>query len=111
MDDLRRIILGADARIIEEQKWKKPSNPEGVPVWSHAGIVCVGNVLKGRVRLTFPNGASLPDPKKMFNARLDSRTVRAVDVAEEDRIDRVALRRAVRAAVALNLADAADKRH
>ena len=84
---LRTLILKADPAMVEEVKWKKPSNPAGVPVWEHDGIVCFGNVLKNAVRLTFPKGARLKDPKKLFNTRLDSKTVRAIDAHEGDAVD------------------------
>jgi hypothetical protein len=71
---LRKVIHDADPEIIEELKWRRPSNPMGAPVWEHNGIVCVGNILRERVRLTFNAGAMLPDPHKLFNARLDSKT-------------------------------------
>src|SRR5579872_4852079 len=73
--ELRALIKQADPGVIEEVKWKKPSRPEGVPVWSHDGIICVADTLKNAVRLTFFKGAQLQDPKKLFNARLDSNTV------------------------------------
>jgi hypothetical protein len=73
-------------------KWKKPSRPEGVPVWSHDGIVCIGEALKSAVRLTFPKGAQLKDPKGLFNTRLDSKTVRAIDFHEGDAINASALK-------------------
>ena len=92
----------ADPEAVEEMKWKKPSNPEGVPVWYHDGIICVANELKGRLRLTFPYGASLEDPRRLFNTRLDSKTVRAVDFPDGSPIDAVALKRVIRGAVALN---------
>src|SRR5204863_305339 len=75
LSQLRALIRGADPGVIEEVKWKKPSRPEGVPVWSHDGIVCIGEALKNAVRLTFPKGAQLRDPKGLFNTRLDSKTV------------------------------------
>lgn len=99
---LRQVITKADPEIVEEMKWKKPSNPEGVPVWSHDGIVCVGNILKNAVRLTFPDGAQIKDSRRLFNTRLDSRTVRAVDFFEGVTIDAVALTAIVRSAVRLN---------
>jgi hypothetical protein len=74
---LREIVLGAGPALVEEVKWKKPSKPEGVPVWSLDGIVCMGETLKNAVRLTFPKGAQMKDPKKLFNARLNSSGVRA----------------------------------
>lgn len=89
---LREIINQADLDLIEEVKWKKPSKPEGVPVWSHGGIMCVGETLKNAVRLTFPKGALLDDPTKFFNTRLDSNSVRAVDFHEGDNIDEAALK-------------------
>jgi hypothetical protein len=76
---IRKIIRSSDPKIIEEVKWRRPSNPLGAPTWEHNGIVCIGNILKERVRITFPAGARLPDPKKLFNTRLDSKTVRAID--------------------------------
>ena len=101
---LREIIVQADPAAIEERKWKKPSRPEGVPVWSHDGIICVADTLKSAVRLTFFRGAQLADPTTLFNARLDSRTVRAIDVHEGEPIRAAALGRIVRAAASLNSA-------
>ena len=83
-------------------KWKKPSNPMGVPVWSHNGILCLADTLKKAVRLTFPNGAQIKDPNKLFNTRLDSKTVRAIDFYEADTIDEAALKELILEAVALN---------
>jgi hypothetical protein len=99
---LRAVILSADASIVEEVKWKKPSRPMGVPVWSRDGNICIGEALKSAVRLTFPKGALLPDPDQVFNTRLDSATVRAVDVREDDRVNEAALRALIVQAVALN---------
>ena len=82
--ELRRIIHDADPEITEEVKWKRPSNPMGAPVFEHNGIVCIANILKERVRLTWNAGASLPDPQELFNARLDSNTARAIDIYEGD---------------------------
>src|SRR6187402_1980113 len=79
---LRGMVLAADPAIAEDVKWRKPSRPAGVPVWSFDGIVCIGEMLKNAVRLTFPKGAQLDDPKKLFNARLTSKSVRAIDVHE-----------------------------
>jgi len=104
LDDVRDIMREADPEAVEEQKWKKPSNPAGVPVWSHNGIICLANELKGRLRLTFPKGASLDDPHRLFNTRLESRTVRAIDIPEGASIDSVALKELIRAAVTLNAA-------
>ncbi len=104
--DLRAILRRTAPELIEEVKWRKPSHPEGVPVWSHEGIVCIGNVLKLAVRLTFPDGARLEDPRKLFNTRLDSRTVRAVDFFEGVRVDEVALTGVLRDALRINEEDA-----
>jgi hypothetical protein len=102
LSQLRAVVLAADPAIDEDVKWKKPSKPEGVPVWSCNGIVCIGEMLKNAVRLTFPKGAQLSDPKQLFNARLDSRTVRAIDVREGGRLPEAALTALVREAVRLN---------
>jgi len=102
LSELRDLIKRADAGIVEEVKWKKPSNPSGVPVWSHDGIVCIGEPLKNAVRLTFPKGASTKDPKRLFNARLDSNSVRAIDTREGDKVDEVALTALIQEAVRLN---------
>src|SRR5438445_9827140 len=99
---LRSLIKKADAGLVEEVKWKKPSNPMGVPVWSHDGIICIGEALKNAVRLTFPKGAQIRDPKKLFNTRLDSNSIRAIDIHENDSINDVALKNLIREAVSLN---------
>ena len=83
MSSLREIIKQSNPEIVEEVKWKKPSNPLGVPVWSLEGIICIGNILKKAVRLTFSKGSQISDPSKLFNTRLDSKTVRAVDFSRE----------------------------
>ena len=101
---LRAVILAADPGAIEEVKWKKPSKPSGVPVWSHNGILCVADTLKSAVRLTFPKGAQIDDPSGMFNKRLDSKTVRAIDFYDGEGVDEVALTDIVRAAASLNAA-------
>jgi hypothetical protein len=108
--DLRRIIRDADPQIIEEVKWKRPSNPMGAPVFEHNGIVCIANILKERVRLTWNAGASLPDPQGLFNARLDSNTARALDVREGDTINESALKDLIRAGVERNLAKPARRK-
>jgi len=92
LGQLRALIRGADPGVIEEVKWKKPSRPEGVAVWSHEGIICIGEVLKNAVRLTFPKGAQLKDPQGLFNTRLDSKSVRAIDFHEGDAIKTSALK-------------------
>ena len=99
---LRALIKNADPALVEEVKWKKPSNPMGVPVWSHDGILCIGEMLKNAVRLTFPKGAQMKDPKKLFNTRLDSKTVRAIDFHEGDAVDEDALKSLILEAVGLN---------
>jgi hypothetical protein len=101
---MRRLIKEADPDIVEEVKWRKPSNPSGVPVWSHAGMICTGETYKDKIKLTFAQGASLPDPSKLFNASLDAGTRRAIDIREDDAIDEKAFRELVRGAIALNLA-------
>ena len=99
---LRASIRRASPSVVEEVKWKKPSNPAGVPVWSSDGIVCIGEALKNAVRLTFPKGALIADPKKLFNARLDSNATRAIDVREGESVDDAALAALIRGAVRLN---------
>src|SRR5438445_9366804 len=99
---LRATIRKASPTLIEEVKWKKPSNPTGVPVWSHDGIVCIGEALKNAVRLTFPKGAVLDDSKKLFNARLDSNSVRAIDFREGHKVDEDAVKALIQEAVLLN---------
>lgn len=101
---LRTLIKQADPAVVEEVKWKKPSRPEGVPVWSHNGILCIGEMLRSAVRLTFPKGDQMKDPKKLFNARLDSNSVRALDIYENDTIDEAALQALIREAVKVNTA-------
>lgn len=100
--DLRAVIKKADNEIVEEVKWKKPSKPSGVPVWSYNGIICVADTLKNAVRLTFPKGAQLKDPHTVFNTRLDSKAVRAVDFYEGVTIDKASLQAIVLEAIHLN---------
>ena len=102
---VRRIIERADPDIVEETKWRKPSNPDGVPVWSHSGMICTGETYKDKVKLTFARGAALADPSGLFNASLDAGTRRAIDIFEGDKIDEAALQALVRAAVELNISD------
>ena len=102
LSQLRALIKKADPAVVEEVKWKKPSNPMGVPVWSHDGILCVGDTLKNAVRLTFPKGAQMKDPTKLFNTRLDSYTVRAIDFHEGDTVNEAALKALILEAVRLN---------
>lgn len=100
---VRRLIHEADPEIVEERKWVKPTNPAGVPVWSHAGIVCTGEVYKEVVKLTFARGASLPDPRGLFNASIEGSTRRAIDVREGEALDADAFKALIRAAVAENV--------
>jgi hypothetical protein len=99
---LRALIKQADPAVVEDVKWKKPSKPSGVPVWSHDGIICIADTLKNAVRLTFPQGAQMKDPKKLFNTRLDSKTVRAIDFNEGDIVDEAALKALILDAVRVN---------
>jgi hypothetical protein len=109
LSQLRALVKKADSAVIEEVKWKKPSNPMGVPVWSHDGIICIGEALKNAVRLTFPNGAQVNDPKKLFNTRLDSNTVRAIDFREGDTVDEAALKALILEAAGLNESKARER--
>jgi hypothetical protein len=102
LERMRRLIFEADPAMAEERKWKKASNPAGVPVWSHDGIICTGELYKRAVKLTFMRGASLPDPSKLFNAGLDGGTRRAIDIPEGGKVDGSAFKRLIRAAVVLN---------
>jgi len=99
---LRRLIHEADPEVVETVKWRKPSNPNGVPVWEHAGIVCTGETYKDKVKLTFAYGASLDDPKRLFNSSLDGGTRRAIDFREGDSVDEDAFKALIRAAIARN---------
>jgi hypothetical protein len=103
---VRGLIKEADAGVVEEVKWRKPSNPHGVPVWAHAGIICTGETYKDKVKLTFAHGAALDDPKGLFNASLDGNVRRAIDIREGDKINGAAFKALIRAAVALNTAKA-----
>ena len=107
---LRSLIKEADPDVVEEVKWRKPSNPLGVPVWSHAGIICTGETYKDKVKLTFAKGASLEDPSGLFNASLEGNVRRAIDLHEGDTIDEKALTALIRAAVALNMSGQATAR-
>ncbi len=102
LSQLRALIIQADPAVVEEVKWKKPSRPMGVPVWSHGGILCMADTLKNAVRLTFPKGAQMKDPQKLFNTRLDSNTVRAIDFHEGDVVDEAALKELIIEAVRQN---------
>src|SRR3954449_12178493 len=100
---VRTLIKDADPEVVEEVKWRKPSNAmRGVPVWSHGGIICTGETYKNVVKMTFANGASLPDPSGLFNSSLEGNTRRAIDFHEGERIDEKALKALIRAAATLN---------
>lgn len=102
LSQLRALIKEADPALVEEVKWKKPSKPMGVPVWSHDGIICIADTLKNAVRLTFPKGARTKDPRRLFNTRLDSNTVRAIDFHEGDIVDEATLKELILDAVVVN---------
>ena len=99
---MRALILQADPEMTEECKWVKPTNPWGVPVWSHDGIVCTGEAYKKVVKLTFARGASIPDPSRLFNSSLEGNTRRAIDIHEGEKVDARAFKALVKAAVARN---------
>jgi len=99
---IRTLIKQADPKVVEEVKWRKPSSPGGVPVWSHDGMICTGETYKNHVKLTFAKGAQLKDPKRLFNSGLDGGTRRAIDLKEGDEIDETAFKALIREAVALN---------
>ena len=98
---VRGLIREADPEVVEEVKWRKPSNPTGVPTWSHGAIICTGETYKDKVKLTFAKGAALDDPFGVFNASLDGGTRRAVDLFEDDAVDSEAFKALVRSAVAV----------
>ena len=100
---MRKLIKEADPAVVEEVKWVKATNP-GTPTWSHDGIICTGETYKSVVKLTFAKGASLQDPRKLFNASLDGNTRRAIDIHEGETVDASAFKALIRAAVALNTA-------
>jgi hypothetical protein len=100
---MRALIREADPEVTEECKWVKPTNPSGVPVWSHAGIVCTGETYAKAVKLTFAQGASLPDPSRLFNSSLEGNTRRAIDLHEGATVDAAAFKALVKAAVVQNV--------
>lgn len=102
LKDLRLTIISSSGEIQEEVKWKMPSKPLGSPTWEVQGILCVADFLKNAVRLTFPQGASLPDPKNLFNSRLDSKTVRAIDFGENEKVNSTGLKALIKQAIILN---------
>jgi hypothetical protein len=99
---VRGLIREADGQVVEAVKWRKPSNPAGVPVWERAGIICTGETYKDKVKLTFDKGAALDDPTGLFNASLDGNSRRAIDLREADGLDAQAFKALIRAAAALN---------
>ena len=99
---VRQLIREADPGVVEEVKWRKPSNPSGVPTWSHDGIICTGESYKSVVKLTFPKGASLKAPARLFNSSLEGNTRRAIDIHEGEEVDESAFKALVKAAVAVN---------
>jgi hypothetical protein len=99
---VRRLIHEADPGVVEEVKWRKPSNPAGVPVWEHDGMICTGELYKDKVKLTFARGAALEDPSGLFNSSLGGGTRRAIDFHEGDAVDEAAFKALIRAAVDLN---------
>ena len=99
---IRRLIEQADPEAVEETKWRKPTNPDGVPTWSHDGLICTGETYKDKVKLTFAKGASLEDPTGLFNAGFNGNTRRAIDLYEGDELDESAFQDLIRAAVAAN---------
>ena len=106
---VRTIIRKADPDIVEEWKWVKPTNP-GTPVWSHDGIICTGETYKSVVKLTFAKGASLKDPRRLFNSSLEGNVRRAIDIREGEKVDETALKALIREAVAFNLESRGSKK-
>ena len=102
LDKVRELIRQADPEAIETVKWRKPSNPDGVPVWEHNGIICTGETYRDKVKLTFAQGASLGDPVGLFNASLDAGTRRAIDIREGDRLNEAAFKALIKEAANRN---------
>ena len=102
LSNLRTLIKQADPKVVEEVKWIKPTNPMGVAVWSHDGLICTGEIYKNAIKMTFPKGASLDDPAGLFNSCLEGSPRRAIDFHEGDKVDETALKTLIRAAVTLN---------
>ena len=102
--EVRRLIREADPEVVEAVKWRKPSNPAGVPVWEHGGMICTGELYRDKVKLTFARGAGLEDPSGLFNSSLGAGTRRAIDLREGEGLDATAFKALIREAVALNLA-------
>lgn len=106
---VRALIREADPDVVEAVKWRKPSNPTGVPVWEHDGLICTGETYKDKVKLTFVRGAALQDPSRLFNSSLDGNVRRAIDMHEGGKINEKAFKALIRAAVALNTSHAASR--
>lgn len=106
---LRALIKEADPVAAEEIKWRKPSSPSGVPVWSHDGMICTGETYKDKIKLTFARGAALEDPSGLFNSSLTGGTRRAIDIPQDSEVDEAAFKALIREAVALNLAHQSPK--
>jgi hypothetical protein len=109
LSHLRALIKQADPAVVEELKWKKPTNQGGVPVWYHDGLICTGETYKNVVKLTFPKGAQMKDPKKLFNASLEGNAWRAIDFHEGDTVDEAAFKALIREAVGLNTSKVREK--
>ncbi len=107
---IRELIRQADPGVIETVKWRKPSNPAGVPVWEHDGIICTGETYKDYVKTTFARGAALEDPSGLFNSSLEGAARRAIDFREDGKINEKAFKALIRAAVALNTSNKAPSR-
>ena len=102
LSQIRTLIKQADPEVVEERKWVKATNPEGVPTWSHDGIICTGETYKTHVKVTFAKGASLKDPSRLFNSSLEGNLRRGIDFHEGDKIDEKAFKALIREAAALN---------
>ena len=109
MTRVRRLIREADPDVTESVKWRKPSNPLGVPTWEHAGIICTGETYKDKIKLTFARGAALQDPSSLFNSSLTGGTRRAIDIPEGAELDEKAFEALIREAIAVNLAHKGPK--
>lgn len=102
VDEIRSLIRQAEPDVVEEIKWRKPSNPDGVPTFSLNGLICTVELYKGKVKMTFAKGASLPDPDRLFNASLDAAVRRGIDLHEGDELDAAAFTELIREAVRAN---------
>ena len=109
MDRMRKLILAVDPEIVEERKWAKASSPDGIPVWSHEGIICTGETYKDKIKLTFARGAAVDDPTGLFNSSLEGNTRRALDIGEGVDVDEAAFQDLIRSAIAVNVAVRAKK--